>query len=249
MRKGFVFDYGKCTGCGACAAACVLENKWTIRPRTILNTNDRVIPALPLTNLSIACNHCEKAVCLDGCPTGAISRDNITNSVLIDGLKCLGCHYCQWNCPWDAPKYDDSLGITGKCTMCNTLLRENMQPACTSACPTGALSYDIVADMSAGDAPSWFPGLQLNPALQLAGNYSQPPLRIEPVARFSECNDDLPDSRKIILPEWSLIVFTFLASLTSALVINAAITGAKLNWIHLAVLLGTAMLASLFHLG
>ncbi|MCU0407519.1 MAG: dimethyl sulfoxide reductase anchor subunit [Bacteroidales bacterium] len=248
MRKGFIFDHGRCTGCNACAAACVLENKWTVRPRTILSTNINVIPALPLTNLSIACNHCEKAVCLEGCPTGAISRDNLSSSVLIDGIKCLGCHYCQWNCPYDAPKYDESLGITGKCTFCNTLLNENLPPACSSACPTGALSFGIIPDRIEGGSPVWFP-VHLNPALHLAGNYSLPPLRIEPKSRFSENHEAEKENKGRVMPEWSLIVFTFLASMAVAAAISSAVTGSGINGLHLVILLGAAMLASLFHLG
>ena len=60
----------------------------------------------PVINLSLACNHCESAVCMEGCPASAYSRETLTGAILLDEKKCIGCRYCQWNCPYDAPKFN-----------------------------------------------------------------------------------------------------------------------------------------------
>ena len=135
MRKGFIFDHNKCVGCGACMASCILENRWTVYPRYVYTYNSEALSSLPLVNLSLACNHCEEPVCLKGCPSGSYFRESLTGAIVIDDRKCIGCRYCQWNCPYDAPKFDDKKKVIGKCNLCYSGLTEGRSPACTNACP------------------------------------------------------------------------------------------------------------------
>jgi DMSO reductase iron-sulfur subunit len=68
-------------------------------------------------NISLACNHCEKPICAEVCPTRAITR-RADGIVLLDPAKCVGCKYCSWACPYGAPQYDDEAGTMSKCTFC-----------------------------------------------------------------------------------------------------------------------------------
>lgn len=142
----FVFDKNKCVGCSACAVACMNENgfqspdQW----RSILSSNPGRHPFLPLSYLSIACNHCDDAPCMEHCPALAYSRDENTQAVIHIEDHCIGCKYCTWVCPYDAPKYNPDLGIVQKCTFCNHLILEDGIPACTQNCPTGALQFEQV---------------------------------------------------------------------------------------------------------
>ncbi|MBK7712078.1 MAG: 4Fe-4S binding protein [Bacteroidales bacterium] len=132
MAEGFIFNHNRCVACGACRAACILENKWPVSPRTIITYNKPGLPSLPVINLSLACNHCKTAVCMDGCPASAFTRDEATGAIVIDDSKCIGCRYCQWNCPYDAPKFHTPDRIIIKCNLCYQRLKDGLMPACTT---------------------------------------------------------------------------------------------------------------------
>jgi anaerobic dimethyl sulfoxide reductase subunit B len=66
-------------------------------------------------NISMACNHCERAACVEVCPTGAM-HDRGDGIVLVDAARCIGCRYCEWACPYGAPQYDAAAGCMTKCT-------------------------------------------------------------------------------------------------------------------------------------
>ncbi len=145
MEKNlFLFDQNKCVGCGACAVACMNENGYQSpdRWRNIHSSNPAHHPFLPLNYLSLACNHCDDAPCLKNCPAKAYQRDVTTGAVIHSPEKCIGCKYCTWACPYDAPKYNPEKGVVEKCTFCNHRLTEGQMPACAYLCPTGALSFE-----------------------------------------------------------------------------------------------------------
>jgi anaerobic dimethyl sulfoxide reductase subunit B (iron-sulfur subunit) len=248
MAKGFIFNHNLCVGCRACNAACILENRWAFAPRVIYTSNSSALPFLPVINISLACNHCKKAVCLEGCPASAYFREPSTGAVIIDDSKCIGCRYCQWSCPYDAPKYLVQQGVIGKCNFCNARLQEAISPACTSACPTGALAYGDISQISAHKPVNWFPEKSLEPALELRGR-EPVPLRIFPSGRFDGEADKNSNGRADISTEWSLIAFSFLTILSVANNISALISGTfpvRFQFFSIILLAG---LFSLFHLG
>ncbi|MBE3086792.1 MAG: dimethyl sulfoxide reductase anchor subunit [Bacteroidetes bacterium] len=249
MRKGFIFSHNKCVNCGACSAACILENGWSIHPRVIFTYNSDTIPSLPLTNLSLACNHCETPVCLNGCPTASYYREPLTGAVIIDEKKCIGCKYCQWNCPYDAPKFDTENRIIGKCNLCYSGLIEGRLPACTTACPSGALEYGELSEPILKNIPSWFPDKNLNPAIVLKGKQNNDPLRIIPENVFEPEVPKLGAKERGMAGEWSLFAFSFLTTLSVATIISSFINGIfpeKILFVSIIILAG---IISLFHLG
>ncbi|MFA6956172.1 MAG: DmsC/YnfH family molybdoenzyme membrane anchor subunit [Thermoanaerobaculia bacterium] len=212
MRAAFLFDPDRCTGCEACRIACGIENNegrdtgW----RTISTFNPQRHPELPTRHLSLACNHCDTPACALGCPAAAYDRDETTGAVLLDPEKCIGCRYCSWVCPYDAPKFNESSGVMTKCTFCAPRLAEGGQPACTAACPTGSLSLGTREN---GEAEPTYHGLGkfgLGPSLKVEkSRLAGPP----PALAIDELVLDAPSQavpkRKITLSsEWVLLVFT-----------------------------------------
>jgi Fe-S-cluster-containing dehydrogenase component/DMSO reductase anchor subunit len=249
MRKGFIFNHNRCVTCNACNAACILENGWNVHPRNIFTYNSDAVSILPVINLSLACNHCESAICMEGCPTSALYRNEITGAIIVDEKKCIGCKYCMWNCPYDAPKFDSESKTIVKCNLCFSESITGNQPACSTSCPTGALSYGTLTESASSSAFTWFPDKKLNPAIEFTGKKNENPLRIVPSGSF-EPNESNPDpEKKTILTEISLIIFSFLSTFSVATIISSFIDGKFPDNVIFITVLILAGLASLFHLG
>jgi anaerobic dimethyl sulfoxide reductase subunit B (iron-sulfur subunit) len=101
-------------------------------------------------NLSIACNHCVHPKCAGVCPVDAyeVRSDGI---VLLNTQKCIGCGYCAWACPYDAPQVDKYAGFMTKCNLCYDNLDVGLPPACVTACPLRCLDLVESSDQEIGD--------------------------------------------------------------------------------------------------
>jgi Fe-S-cluster-containing dehydrogenase component len=269
MPERFVFDQDLCTGCHACMVACQIENGVT-PPRSwrrVHTFNDRNHPGLPRTHLSLACNHCSEPSCAANCPALALSRNAETGIVTLDKTKCIGCRYCSWSCPYDAPRFNEAEGVMEKCTFCDHRLSEGFQPACVSACPTGALGCEDMdaasagaasADAASGDAPPvhGFPRSDLEPAIRFE-KPTRVSVRPEMTAvspgdvveeEFAAVREPAPQ-RITLRSEWTLAVFTMAASILAGL---AASSAAGALSVEPAAFLGAgfgAMILSAVHLG
>lgn len=234
MAYAFYFDSSSCTGCKACQAACKDKNdlpggvlwrrvyevtggEWTRSGAAWTNS-------VFAYNLSIACNHCVHPKCAGVCPVDAyeVRPDGI---VLINISKCIGCGYCAWACPYDAPQMDKSAGVMTKCNLCYDYLDAGLPPACVAACPLRCLDLVETNDQKVeemGQALWKIPGeehpfplpvlsrtephlvIRSHPALKLVGRGSKVSNREEtsPSQPRVTANDEIP-----------LIVFTLFAQM------------------------------------
>ncbi|HEX2162952.1 MAG TPA: 4Fe-4S dicluster domain-containing protein, partial [Thermoanaerobaculia bacterium] len=172
---GFFTDTTVCIGCKACEVAC---KEWNQLPDDGLlftgmsydNTGDLgastwrhvsfVERPVPLSGqetglgpfswllLSDVCKHCERAGCLEACPTGAILRTEF-DSVYVQPDVCNGCGYCVVACPFGVIDRRDDDGRAWKCTLCYDRLRDGMEPACAKACPTDSILFGDLDELRA----------------------------------------------------------------------------------------------------
>ena len=107
-NKSIVFKSDLCIGCYSCVVSCMDQNDLDVARdnlswRIVENVSGRLVGKHPgNVSVSIACMHCEDAVCIAACPAGAITRDAATGSVLVDDGLCIGCHACEEICPHGA---------------------------------------------------------------------------------------------------------------------------------------------------
>lgn len=92
------------------------------------------------TMLSDVCKHCERAGCLEACPTGAIVRTEF-GSVYVQPDICNGCGYCVVGCPFGVIDRREDDGRAWKCTLCYDRLKIDEEPACAKACPTDSILF------------------------------------------------------------------------------------------------------------
>jgi len=248
MRHAFVFDANRCTGCQACQLACTIENG--LQPdrswRAISTFNERRHPGIALFHLSLACNHCADPACMTACPALAYSVDSSTGAVLLDADACIGCGYCAWACPYDAPRFDHDVGVMTKCTFCNHRLAEGLAPACAALCPTGALSVSPLSEEDLSQPIDGFPPSDLRPALkviplrqslgaaaamEITAGHLAPAMEI-PAGHLAPAlapitEGSRAESKITLRKEWPLAIFTWLACVMfSLLVFFAAARGA-----------------------
>ena len=140
-----IIDMDRCTRCDDCVRAC--SDTHDNNPRFV-----RQGPQLGRMMVASACMHCVDPVCMIGCPTGAIGRDQRSGSVTINDGTCIGCKTCANSCPYEAIRMVEARDGRGqllidqstmlpiakatKCDLCTGLLGG---PACERACPHDAL--------------------------------------------------------------------------------------------------------------
>lgn len=142
MSIEIYFDSKKCVGCGACAIACMDQNdidlerqqplRKIFKKETVRNGNVKV------SFLSAACRHCENAPCAARCPKGCIKRNEQSGLVICDNTSCIGCRLCAAACSYGSISFDSDNKMQ-KCNGCAERVTLGLQPACTAACPYGAL--------------------------------------------------------------------------------------------------------------
>ena len=149
-QYGFFFDATRCTECYGCVIACKQWNgveaggpAW----RRIVEVWAGEFPGVTRNFVSLSCMHCGEPPCEKVCPAGAISKREDDGIVVVDQDKCIGCHYCFFACPYGVPQYGDD-GTMEKCEACLEQRTESGKPACVATCPTGALHFGTMEELS-----------------------------------------------------------------------------------------------------
>lgn len=149
---GMLIDLDRCTRCDDCVRACAATH----------DNNPRFVRQGPKHGqfmMANACLHCVDPVCMIGCPTGAIGRDEENGAVTINDLTCIGCGTCAQSCPYSAIRMVEIRDEVGnrivdkqselpvlKATKCDLCSESLGGPACQRACPHDALARINVSD-------------------------------------------------------------------------------------------------------
>ena len=153
-QYGFLFDITACYGCKTCSMACKSEHK---TPKGVLwrkVTEYTTQEPVSQNFISMACNHCDKPICVDVCPVEAYSKRD-DGIVVQDHEKCIGCKQCIENCPYKTPVYNPAENKVSKCDLCADRLDAGMEPRCVEACPGNALYYGDIKELKKNVKMDW----------------------------------------------------------------------------------------------
>lgn len=145
-RWGMAIDLDRCTGCGACVAACYVENNIPVvgpaehnagREMSWLRLEPFVQENGGLELLPMMCQHCDHAPCEPVCPVVATyhTAEGLNGQVY---NRCVGTRYCANNCPFKVRRFNwqenklatpldlmlnpdvskRPMGVMEKCTFC-----------------------------------------------------------------------------------------------------------------------------------
>ena len=117
--------------------------------------------------LPVQCMQCDNPPCVKACPVEATWKES-DGIVVVDYDWCIGCRYCMAACPYSARFFNWTrpelaagkinpntnylgnrprpVGVVEKCHFCTQRTRNGQQPACQTACPTGARIFGNLLD-------------------------------------------------------------------------------------------------------
>ena len=132
MKRILVRDQA-CSGCLACAVACVVQHEGRFG---IATARIHVTKIEPLgVDRPRVCRLCQRAPCAKACPTGALVRDKATGAILLIDKECIGCSACVDACPFGVVALHPETGLALICDLCGG------DPSCVKRCATGAIVY------------------------------------------------------------------------------------------------------------
>lgn len=145
-----VQDVADCIGCRACEVHCKSKNKpgpdaFYCR---ILKVASADTPTPQISFVYLSCFHCEKAWCIEACPTGAMRRREKDGIVYVEQSACVGCKACITACPWTVPQWNADTGKVGKCDLCMDRIDQGLEPACVAKCVTKCLHFTTPTEAS-----------------------------------------------------------------------------------------------------
>ncbi|MBT1073212.1 4Fe-4S dicluster domain-containing protein [Pelotalea chapellei] len=166
-HKTFLIDTTKCTGCRGCQVACKQWNQLKAEKTVFFSgegyQNPPAMTEHTFTRIKFRdyekngqnefafykemCMHCNEPACASVCPVGAFVKSP-EGPVIYNASRCIGCRFCMIACPFGIPKYEWSKAfpLVKKCTGCYSRIKEGLEPACATACPT-AITYGSREEM------------------------------------------------------------------------------------------------------
>jgi len=150
-----LYDSTICVGCRACQTACKVraglphetDSSGLYEAPKDLSSKTWTLIKLYKDDYSESfvknqCMHCIEPACVSVCPVAALEKLD-SGPVIYHKERCIGCRYCMAACPFHIPKteWEKPLPYIQKCDFCADRQANGEEPACSEACPTGALIY------------------------------------------------------------------------------------------------------------
>ena len=146
MLGMLVIDIERCLGCKRCEIECAVAHSASKDLFEAIKEEPQPearvqVEALEEFSAPLQCRHCEEAPCVAVCPSGALSKPQPENPLLLDAALCIGCKQCMIACPFGVIRLNRDGKAMLKCDLCVERLTEGEPPACARACLVGAIRF------------------------------------------------------------------------------------------------------------
>ncbi|MCD8316115.1 MAG: 4Fe-4S binding protein [Eggerthellaceae bacterium] len=138
-----------CIDCKRCEVACKTfhsRSKDTIKAfkyEKPVPQSRIVVEGTKQLSVAVNCRHCDEPKCVEGCISGAMTKNPVTGLVTSNPEKCVGCRSCVSMCPYGCVWVAEYTGkdIAYKCDLCTEDMVNPGNPRCVAVCPNRALIY------------------------------------------------------------------------------------------------------------
>lgn len=143
MKKIFVNEQW-CLGCRLCEYWCVWSASGEERFTDAFENGKKPPYGMQVEDMAdgvhfaVDCRHCDDPLCLKGCISGALYRDDM-GAVRVDKEKCVSCHTCIAMCPYGCIVSGGEHTPVMKCALCAS---KDYTPQCVLHCPNNAIVYE-----------------------------------------------------------------------------------------------------------
>lgn len=86
---------------------------------------------------AVSCRHCTEPLCIKGCITGALTKND--GVITVDRDRCIGCYTCILCCPYGAISPSEE-GAIRKCELC--IKTSSGIPQCVKGCPNAGIVFE-----------------------------------------------------------------------------------------------------------
>ncbi len=126
MTKFLTLDTELCTGCRTCESTCSITTEGVLNRA---NSRIHIYRSDVLTLNQLFCDQCENHICINACPTGAISIKKC--QLRVNRSLCDGCGKCAQVCEKIFLSPEKKFALI--CIQCG---------ACVKTCPENALDIE-----------------------------------------------------------------------------------------------------------
>lgn len=124
----------RCSGCKQCELICSFVHEQRYSPRLsrikVIHFEEKGL------SVAVTCAYCDRPVCEEVCPVGAMSHDPESGGALVREELCIGCKECVNACPLGAVEMHPGKHVALRCNLCGG------DPACVKYCPYKALKFE-----------------------------------------------------------------------------------------------------------
>lgn len=153
MRGVIFVNVERCLACKSCELECAVahsksKNLFEAIREVPLPQSRVKVEAVEDLSMPMQCRHCEDPPCVTVCPTKGITKLGIEEPVIVKDELCIGCKLCILICPFGVFNMNREGKIALKCDLCVEKLEKDEKPACVRACPTHALQYKTIEEIT-----------------------------------------------------------------------------------------------------